>query len=93
LPCRTATAAQPGSDPELPATYTQYDMFGRAAAITDTNAGGTLRTAAVAYDIAGRPSTTTITANAAPGSTVDTRRMIYDPATNLPIRTEQRRRA
>jgi len=89
LPCRTATAAQPDSDPELAATYTTYDMFGQPTVVTDKNAGGTLRTTTIGYDSAGRAFTVAITANASLGTTVDTRRAVYDPATNLPIRSEQ----
>jgi hypothetical protein len=43
----------------------------------------------LSIDNASRPSTVAVTANASLGTTVDARRTVYGPATNLPIRTEQ----
>jgi RHS repeat-associated protein len=89
LPCRTAPAGQPGTDPELPATFTTYTMYGQPATVTEKNSTGTVRTTTTTYDAAGREVTNTVTAPAALGTPVQVRRNVYDAAISKPIRTEQ----
>ncbi|GAA0572490.1 hypothetical protein GCM10010172_66300 [Paractinoplanes ferrugineus] len=89
LPCRTVAAAQTSSDPELPTTYTRYDMYGQPTVLTETNSGGTLRTTTIGYDVAGRPASATMSATADLGTPVEKRRSVYDTATGQLVRTEQ----
>lgn len=88
LPCRTATAAQPDSDPEVPATFAQYNMYAEPTATVEKDSAGTLRTTTATYDSAGRPVTSAVAANPSLGTPIDARRKVYDPATGDLIRTE-----
>ncbi|MFE5406593.1 DNRLRE domain-containing protein [Streptomyces sp. NPDC056580] len=73
-----------GSNPsQVPTTITEYNWWGRSAAVRDT-ANGSTRTTTVQYDTAGRPTKTTITGGigqAVPESTTE-----YDPATGHPVK-------
>ncbi|GGQ83753.1 hypothetical protein GCM10010166_62420 [Couchioplanes caeruleus subsp. azureus] len=86
--CRIAPAAQPGSDPELPATYTEYGLYGQPTVVKEISSAGTLRTTTIAYDAAGRSSTVAVAAGASLGTPINTRRTVYDPATGQTVRTE-----
>jgi len=86
--CRTGPAAQADNDPELPAQITEYNMYGQVTTTTEANSTDVLRVTTLGYDAAGRTTTTSVSAGAAGGAAVSTRRVVYDPATSSPIRTE-----
>ncbi|MGX6606161.1 RHS repeat-associated core domain-containing protein [Micromonosporaceae bacterium Da 78-11] len=86
--CRTGPAAQAAQDPELPSQITEYNMYGQATVTTESNSSGVLRVDKVTYDPAGRVITTGVAAGPASGVAVATRRIIYDPVSSSPIRTE-----
>ncbi|MFI5935066.1 RHS repeat-associated core domain-containing protein [Actinoplanes sp. NPDC051494] len=89
LTCLTGPAAQADMDPELLDTRMTYDMYGQVAASVSRNSSGTVRTASVTYDQAGRPEVQTVSAGPGLGTPVETRRMVYDVTTGYPVRTEQ----
>jgi RHS repeat-associated protein len=89
LICRTGPAGQPQTDPEIPATFTAYDLYGNPTTSTEVSSSGPVRTTTITYDQAVRVSTVSITAGEALGQVVETRRTVYDPSTGNPLRTEQ----
>ncbi|MFI5935384.1 RHS repeat-associated core domain-containing protein [Actinoplanes sp. NPDC051494] len=89
LLCRTAPAAQPGSDPEIPESFTEYTMSGQPSGTVEKNSGGVVRRSTTTYDAAGRAVTVSITGGSTSGEQVSTQRSVYDPATGAPARTEQ----
>jgi RHS repeat-associated protein len=86
--CRTGPAANADNDPELPAQVTRYNMYGQATTTTETNSTGVLRVVTIGYDTAGRTTTTDVSAAAGAGEAVSARRVVYDPATSSPVRTQ-----
>lgn len=88
LPCRVQPGGQAGSGPELPVTVTTYDMFNQPRTMTEKSSAGTLRTTTTQYDGAARVREVTTTATAALGTTVPSRRNVYEPSTGQLTRTQ-----
>ncbi|WP_242614345.1 DNRLRE domain-containing protein [Actinomadura roseirufa] len=84
--CRTGTASQPGSGPNLPVKLTTYDYWGAVAGTTETR-GSTQRTVTITHDGAGRVTTqsTSVTPAANGGTAVPDQTVAYSASTGAPI--------
>lgn len=87
LVCITKTGGQPASGPELPITTTTYNFYGSPVTTTESTNGGTLRTATVVYDTAGRAVDTTISAPGL-GQALEKRRAVYDAYSGQAVRSQ-----
>jgi hypothetical protein len=94
LACRTQVGGQAASGPEVLVKLYTYDMFDRPASTIEktdiTGSGGTVtRTTTNGYEpTTGRLSTVTITTATGLGTTVNTTKQIYDPASALLTQTQ-----
>jgi RHS repeat-associated protein len=88
LPCRVQPGGQAASGPELPVIGTTYDLYNQARVATEKTGAGVLRTTTTTYDAAGRASTVAVTGAAGTGTTVPTRRTVYDQASGQAVRTQ-----
>ena len=88
LVCRVQPGGQAASGPEIPATETTYDVYGKPKVVTESTSAGTLRTTTVTYDGEGRPLTSAVVGAAGTGTAVPTTREVYDPATATAVNVQ-----
>jgi RHS repeat-associated protein len=88
LTCLTGVGGQSSTGPEVPSTQTTYDIYNQPLVVTESNAGGVLRTATHTYDTAGRQATESVVGASGTGTPIPTQRNVYDPATGYLVHVQ-----